>query len=146
MCLGLVLATARAAEPADVAAVKSVLKTYQTALERLDGTAATKLFAADSEVFESGGVEGSFAHYLEHHLGPELGEFKGFSFRDYQVEVRLELPLALATETYIYRIVLKEDGRAVERRGVTTSVLKKIGGEWRIIQTHNSSRSLSKKN
>lgn len=145
-CVGLALATARAAESADVAAVKAVLKAYKTALEKLDAAPATKLFTADAQVFESGGVEGTFADYLAHHIGPELGEFKEFSFRDYRVEVRLEPPLALATETYIYRIVFKEDRPAIEKRGVATSVLKKIDGAWKIIRTHNSSRNLPKRN
>lgn len=145
-CVGLVLATAHAAESADLAAVKTVLKAYKTALEKLDAAQAAKLFTADAQVFESGGVEGTFADYLAHHIGPELGEFKEFSFRDYKVEVRLEPPLALATESYIYRIVFKEDRPAIEKRGVATSVLKKIDGEWKIIRTHNSSRNLPKKN
>ena len=144
--LGLALAGSHAAESADVAAVKTVLKDYKNALERLDAGPTAKLFTADAQVFESGGVEGTFADYLAHHIGPELGEFKEFSFRDYKVEIRLEPPLALATETYIYKIVLKEDGRVIEKRGVATSVLKKIGGELKIIQTHNSSRNLPKKN
>ncbi len=59
-CVGLALATARAAESADVAAVKAVLKAYKTALEKLDAAPATKLFTADAQVFESGGVEGTF--------------------------------------------------------------------------------------
>ncbi len=145
-CISLVFATAHAAESSDVAAVKAVLKGYKTALEKLDAAPVAKLFTADAQVFESGGVEGTFADYLAHHIGPELGEFKEFSFRDYKIEVRLEPPLALATETYIYRIVFKEDRPAIEKRGVATSVLKKIGGEWKVIQTHNSSRNLPKKN
>lgn len=145
-CAGLALATVPAAESADVAAVKAVLQAYKTALEQLDAAPAAKLFTADAQVFESGGVEGTFADYLAHHIGPELGEFKEFSFRDYKVEVRLEPPLALATETYIYKIVLKDDGRVIEKRGVATSVLKKLNGEWKFLQTHTSSRNLPKKN
>lgn len=134
------------AEPNDEAAVKAVLKAYKTALEKLDAAPAAKLFTTDAQVFESGGVEGTFADYLAHHIGPELGEFKEFSFRDYKVEVRLEPPLALATETYIYRIVFKGDRPPIEKRGVTTSVLRKIDGEWKIIRAHSSSRNLPKKN
>ena len=135
----------RAADNPDDHAVKTVLAAYNQALTSLDAAKAKDLFTADSAVFESGGVEGSYAHYLEHHIGPELAEFKEFSYRDYAIEVRLELPLALATESYIYRIVLKEDGKVVEKRAATTSVLKKINGEWKIIQTHTSTRALPKK-
>ncbi|MDP3073786.1 MAG: nuclear transport factor 2 family protein [Opitutaceae bacterium] len=136
---------ALAAESADVAAVKAVLKVYKAALERRDAAPALNVFTADSQVFESGGVEGTFANYLEHHIGPELGEFKEFSFRDYKVDVHVDALYAFATETYIYKIVLKDD-RVIEKRGVATSVLKKLGAEWKIIQTHSSSRNLPKKN
>ena len=141
-------ATARmsASDTTDQVAVKAVLKEYKTALEQRNAAPAAKLFTPDSQVFESGGVEGTFADYLAHHIGPELGELKEFSFRDYKVEVRLEPPLAVATETYIYRIVFKEDRPVIEKRGVATWVLKKINGEWKIIHTHNSSRNLPKKN
>lgn len=133
------------APSSDEAAVKAVLTAYNQALTSLDATKAKNLFTADSAVFESGGVEGTYAHYLEHHIGPEFAEFAEFSFRDYKVEVRLEPPVALATETYIYKIVLKEGGKVIEKKGVATSVLKKINGEWKIIQTHTSSRALPKK-
>lgn len=135
----------RADETADLTAVKAAVALYKQSLETLDAAKASQLFADDSQVFESGGVEGTYAHYLEHHIGPELAEFKEFSFRDYNLEVRLDLPFAITTESYIYRIVVKEDGRVVERQGVTTSVLKKINGRWKFLQTHSSSRALPKK-
>ena len=134
----------RTSETADLAAIKSVVIRYKDSLEALDASKAKDLFTADSQVFESGGVEGTFDHYLEHHIGPELGEFKEFIYRDYKLDVRLDLPFALATESYIYRIVVKADGRVVERQGVATSLLKKIDGQWKFIQTHSSSRALPK--
>jgi len=146
LCAALLLGSLplRAAEPPDRDAVLAVLAAYQAALEKLDATPAARLFTADAQVFESGGNEGTFAHYLEHHLGPELAEFKEFSFRDYQAEVRLEPPLALAAETYLYKITLK-DGRVIEKRGAATSVLRKTGDGWKIIQTHTSSRAFKAK-
>ncbi len=133
-------------DASDVAAVKQVLSTYKAGLEALDVSGLTGLFTADSEVFESGGVEGSFARYLEHHIGPELHEFKEFSFRDYVVSVRVEGDHAFATETYIYRITLKEDGRVIEKRGLATSVLQRTSAGWKIRLSHSSSRNLPKVN
>ena len=127
------------AENPDTAAVRAVLAQYHSALERLDAGGTEKLFAPDSAIFETGGREGTYANYLAHHLGPELAEFKSFKFSDYKVDIRLEGPLALATESYKYRIETK-DGTVVERLGVSTSVLKKIGGEWKILISHNSGR------
>ena len=128
-----------AARAADSAAVRTVLSQYKSAVERLDAKGTERLFTGDSQIFENGGVEGSYANYLAKHLGPELGHFKSFKFSDYKIEVRFEGPVALTTETYNYRIET-EKGEIVERRGVATSVLKKVGRDWKILSTHGSSR------
>ena len=85
-------------------------------------------------------VRGSYAHYLEHHLGPEFKEFKSFKYNNYKVEVQVEGNYAFATETYNYTIVVLKDNAEVKRKGVATSVLKKVKGEWKIMISHNSSR------
>lgn len=123
----------------DEAAVTAILARYKSAIERLDATGTEALFAPDSKMFETGGVEGTYPQYLSRHLGPELKALNTFAFSDYQVTVRFEGPVALATETYSYRIETKS-GETAERRGVATSVLKKIDGQWKILSMHNSAR------
>jgi len=59
----------------DKESVISVMKSYKDALQDLTTEGTFELFTEDSNIFESGGVEGSYAHYIEHHLGPELGHF-----------------------------------------------------------------------
>ena len=125
---------------ADVAAVTEVLSQYIRAIESLNAAGTERLFTADSQIFENGGVEGTYSYYLAHHLGPELAAFTAFRFSDYRVEVRFEGPVALATETYTFRIERRE-GEPIERRGVATSVLRQVGSEWRIVSMHNSSRA-----
>ncbi len=125
---------------ADEAAVIAVLSQYRAAIERLDASGTQGLFAPDSQIFENGGVEGSYANYLAHHLGPELRAFRSFRFSDVNVEVRFEGPVALATERYTFRIEPAQ-GAPVERRGVTTSVLRRTASGWRIVSSHNSSRA-----
>lgn len=129
------------APAAEVQAVKAVLSTYKAALEKRDLTGVEALFAPGDEVVESGKVEGGYADYRDHHIGPELGHFKSFTFSDYTVNVRMHAPLALATETYRYTIVLNDKPEPIERQGVATSVLKKIDGRWKIISMHSSSRT-----
>ena len=132
-------AAAQAGPAADEAAVRAVLTQYKSAIERLDATGTEQLFTPDSAIFETGGVEGTYANYLAHHLGPELDEFKSFRFSDYKVDVRFEGPVALATESYKYRIETKS-GEVAERLGVATSVLRKENGRWKIVMMHNSAR------
>jgi uncharacterized protein (TIGR02246 family) len=124
---------------ADREAVKAVLASYKAAIERLDAQGTEQLFAEESQIFETGGVEGTYRNYLAHHLGPELDHFRSFQFSDYKVDVRFEGPVALATESYRYRIEPKS-GDVAERLGVATSVLKNIDGEWKILSMHNSAR------
>ena len=121
-------------------AAKVVLKQYKDAVEKLDVTGTEKLFTTDSQIFESGGSEGNYAHYLVHHLGPEFKEFKSFKYNDYKVDVTVDGNYAFATETYTYVIVVAKDNAEVKRKGVSTSVLRKIKDEWKIMVSHNSSR------
>jgi ketosteroid isomerase-like protein len=126
----------------DAEAVRSVLRTYDAAVERLDPRGTEVLFAKDSEIFESGGREGNYTTYFSHHLTPELAEFRSFKFSDYRVSVRFEGSIALATETYRYRIETKK-GEIAERVGAATSVLKKVGNRWQILVMHSSAHKPS---
>lgn len=120
--------------------IERVLADYRSAIERLDARGTERLFAADSAVFENGGVEGTYANYLEHHLGPELGHFRSFRFADHRLDLWCDGAIAVATETYTYRIE-RAEGPPIERRGVTTSVLRRSDREWRIVNMHGSSRA-----
>lgn len=119
---------------------KAVLVAYRTALVERDAAAMHALFHEDSLVFENGKAEGSFAHYMEHHLGPELGKFTEFAFINPTVEVRTAGHVAFGHETFGYTIALK-DGRVIEREGVATSVLTHGDDGWKIVQYHSSSRA-----
>ena len=135
------------AASADETAARAVLKQYQQAVEKLDTTGTDRLFAANSQVFESGSAEGSYRHYAQHHLGPELKEFNSFTYDNYKVNVQVDGAYAFATETYGYTIGLKKGPKdkvvpaPVKRKGVATSVLRKnAAGQWQIVSSHNSAR------
>lgn len=124
----------------DVSRVKAVLQAYKEAIESLDGSRASPLFALDAKIFEQGGLEGTWAQYLEHHLGPEFGEFVSLQFTDYDVTVEISGDVAVAWETYHYTIVLKEAAEPIVRKGAATSVLERTGDGWTISLYHSSSR------
>jgi ketosteroid isomerase-like protein len=81
---------------------------------------------------------------MERHLGPELDAIKSFEFSDVDTQVTmLGEHTALGRETYRYRIELT-DGRAIDRRGVATSVLRhEPGAAWQIVRYHSSSRAVN---
>ncbi len=122
------------------AKVKQVLSSYKEALENLVVKGTDVLFVSNSQIIESGKVEGTYQEYLAHHIGPELGDFSSFKFDNYKVEVTVTGDYAFAVETYNYTIVLKKDNSEIKRRGVASSFLKKENGSWKIVHMHNSSR------
>lgn len=127
------------------------MKKYKDALQNLSTDGTMKLFSEDSQVFESGGTEGTYANYIEHHIGPELSHFNSFTFSDYTVEAQIDLPYAFTTEIYIYTLDLKPNkeknrkAQIISKKGVATSVLKKVDGSWKILKTHSSSRDYNPK-
>jgi uncharacterized protein (TIGR02246 family) len=138
---GATMAAPAAAASDDTAAIKAVLATYKTALERQDLTGVDALFAERNEVIESGKVEGSYADYVTHHIGPELGHIQRFTFDDYAVTVEQAGDIAWTTETYRYTIVLPDRADPIVRQGVATTVLERQEGAWKIRAMHSSSRA-----
>jgi ketosteroid isomerase-like protein len=132
------------AQKPDVAAIKQTLNNYKQKIESLDTNGVAKLFVANSKVIEQGKDEGTISHYLEHHLGPELKDFKSFKFSNYKVDVKVIGNYAYTTEGYTYTITLKDD-KEIKSNGFATSVLQKIKNDWKIVQTHSSFRKVVSK-
>ena len=133
----------------DTKAVLQVLQRYNDAIQALTTDGTFELFTDDAQVYEQGGVEGTYAHYVEHHLGPELVHFERFTFSNYKAEAEIIGNSALATQTYHYTIVTKaaadRPSRTIDKQGLATSVLIKTDAGWKIKRTHSSSRALKTK-
>lgn len=114
---------------------------YLDAMGTSDLDAAGKLFSSTSSVFESGGREGDWATYREHHLGPENDQIKAFKItRDVpEVASSRDRSMALVAWPIEYRIELK-DGKVIESKGAVTFLVVKEKGEYRIRHLHWSSR------
>lgn len=136
----IILVSAKVFAQRDVDEVKKVLSQYKNSLEKLDVTGTDVLFVSNSQIVESGKVEGTYQDYLANHIGPELGGFKSFKFDNYKVDVTVSDDYAFSVETYNYTIVFKKDHADIIRKGVATSFLKKENGVWKIVHMHNSSR------
>jgi len=133
------LSLAAISQTSDSALIKNTLNAYKSKIESLDTNGVAKLFVANSRVVEQGKDEGTISHYLEHHLGPELKDFKSFKFSNYKVDVNVIGNYAYTTESYTYTIILKDD-KEIKSDGLATSVLQKEKNDWKIVQTHSSFR------
>jgi hypothetical protein len=119
----------------------AVGRAYLRAMETGDLDAAERLFAKRSLLFESGGVEGTWRRYREHHIGPELAETESFTTSPGvpEEEFSTDGTMAMLAWPVDYRIVLK-DGRIVDNHGTLTFVMVREGDTYRIRHLHWSSR------
>ncbi len=118
-----------------------VVAAYLDAMESGDLDAAEALFASRSSIFESGGEEGTWQSYREHHIGPELAEFEAFTITRGEPETQSSQDSSMAFVAWPieYRIQLRDE-RTIESRGTVTFVMVLEGPEWRIRHLHWSSR------
>lgn len=130
---------ARAAEPSTTPAETAAA--YLTAMESSDLDAAEALFVQDSSIFETGGVEGAWQSYREHHIGPELDAIESFviSRGEFIEGKSVDGSLAFVAWPIEYTIDVA-DGRLIESRGTVTFVLERHEGHYKIRHLHWSSR------
>lgn len=136
-CTAIAAVNGQTAQPAPV----DVTRSYFEAMDRKDLNAAEALFAESSSIFETGGEEGDWAHYRDHHIGAELDAFVRFETRlgEPETESSADGTMAFVAWPIEYHIELK-DGRTIDSRGTVTFVLVREEGGFRIRHLHWSSR------
>ena len=126
---------------------REVAAAYLAAIEARDLDAAGVLFAHESTIFETGGVEGTWRHYRDHHLGPEVDGIATFTIdsrKDPEVTASRDETLAVVTWPIEYTISLTDE-RTIESRGTVTFVLVRDKKTYRIRHLHWSSRRIAPK-
>ena len=125
---------------------KEVAAAYFAAIQESDLSAAGALFARDSSIFETGGVEGTWDHYRDHHLGPEIDGIADFeiNLKDPEITESDDATLVVLAWPIEYTISLK-DQRTIRSRGTVTFVLGRQGGAYKIRHLHWSSRRMDRK-
>jgi hypothetical protein len=141
--VGILVVAALAGAPTSYASSspRAVAEVYFDATTTSDLDAASQLFARQSSVYETGGVEGSWEHYREHHLAPEIDAIKSFKLSKKEPEIMRsdDGSLAFVAWPIEYTIVL-EDERVINSKGTVTFLLVREDGQYKIRQLHWSSR------
>ena len=121
-----------------------VARSYFEAMSRTDLDAAEALFDQTSSVFESGGEQGGWERYREHHIGPEIDEIVTFetTLGEAEAQESTDMSMAFVAWPIEYHIEL-QDGRTVDSKGTVTFVLVRTGEEYRIRHLHWSSRRMN---
>lgn len=118
-----------------------VASAYLDAMDTADLDRAEALFAKESSIFEGGGEEGTWKHYREHHIGPELAEFSSFKTTKGKPEEEVSADGSMAMVAWpVENHILLKDGKTVESKGTVTFVLVREADAYRIRHLHWSSR------
>jgi ketosteroid isomerase-like protein len=132
-------AAAQQAQPADTAQVRGTIEALFAAAERGDMAALDTIYAGDDlTVIEGAGIDRTWAQFRDHHLGPELREFRNFRYRPSQIEPHVAGDVAWA----IYRYSLRADyqDRQLDQVGRGTAILERRGDRWVVRHTQTTSR------
>lgn len=127
-----------AAQSDDEAAVRRTLAQSATGFERGDLAMLDGAYASDDSVtiFESGHANYGWADYRDHHLVPEMKEFKNTKYALSDIKVRIAGDTAWATFKYALSGDIKD--RHIDVNGLGTAVLENRDGRWLIVHTHTS--------
>lgn len=120
--------------------VAGMLTTFAALTQEKDVAGLDTLVAADSwvQIIEGAGMDRGWAHYRDHHLVPELGEFVNFRYRYFAVEPQVRGAVAWVPFQYELAADTPRGHVAVEGRG--TAVLERRAGRWMIVHLHTSGR------
>lgn len=120
--------------------VRRTVSALFAAIERADLAALDTLYAGERlTVVEGAGLNRGWADYRDHHLAPELKEFKDFRYRAVDIEVQVSGNLAWST--FVYGLRAKAGERALDMVGRGTAILERAGNKWVIRHTHTSGRA-----
>jgi uncharacterized protein (TIGR02246 family) len=125
----------------ETGAVRSVLRSYQAAMEARSVDALGKVVDPDLLILEGTHKNVGWKDYRDNHIGPEMKEWKAFRVADPSViDVAVAGDWAYAVSQATYTIVLP--AKTVVLESVETFVLHRRDGSWRVRHVHSSSRKL----
>ncbi len=128
-------ARAQGEEPAIRATIEAVF----AATEGGDYAALDTLYAGDDlTIIEGASIDRGWISYRDHHLKPELAEFRSFVYRPTEIEPHATGETGWAIFRYDLRIELED--RTVDNVGRGTAILEKRGGGWVVRHLQTASR------
>ena len=129
---------ARALNPGEKEIV-DFFKAYDAAFVGKDMEKLATMYAAETTVYEGGGINRGWKDYRDNHLGPEMKGYANLEFSHTNV-----VPHLMGTDgayvTADYTIKAKTGDRVTDGGGLATYTLTKDAGAWKIRHTHTSAR------
>ena len=140
------LSIASADEAEDRAQIENSIEAVRIGWLEADGTPFREHFLdfEGARYIESGGQNEGLDDLIEHHVEPEADAFDKLELNYSDPEIHLEGDFAWAIVDTEIKATVRRDGRNINNTGRGTYLFKKIGNEWKVVHTHNSSRPVKK--
>ena len=131
---------------ADDEYLRQVIEDVRVGWLEADGTPFREHFLdfEGARYFESGGQNQGLTDLIEHHVEPEADAFEGFELNFTNVRTYVEGDFAWAIADTEIKATVRKDGRVIDNKGHQTLLFRKVGGEWKVVHTHSSSRPVKR--
>ncbi len=126
------------AQSINEAVIRQVLMDNAAGFEKNDLAMLNRVWANDESVtvFESGHANYGWADYRDHHLVPEMADFKNTKYT--LTDIKPHIAGNTAWATYKYTLTADFKGRKVDAGGLGTAILEQRDGRWQIVHSHTS--------
>jgi hypothetical protein len=110
--------------------------------EQADGTPFREHFLdfEGARFIEGGGQNTGLSELIDHHVVPEGDALDSLELAFLNIETHVEGEFAWAIADTEIRATVKSDKRQIHNRGYETFLFRRVGGEWKVVHTHSSSR------
>ena len=149
MAVGVLCNAAAVAESggADHDALVGIIRAIERGWETADGTPfrAHYLDFEGARYIESGGQNEGLTDLIVHHVEPEGDALSDLDLKLENIETHVEGDFAWAVADVELTATVRRDARPIHNRGYETFVFRRVGGEWKVVHTHSSTRPVAKK-
>ncbi len=147
LCLGVAsIGMARAATDSDEQALLTIIAAIERGWENADGTPFRQYFLdfEGARYIESGGQNDGLSDLIEHHVEPEGDALSDLDLVFSNIETHIEGDFAWAIADVEVKATVRDGDRVIHNRGYETILFRRIGGDWRVVHSHSSSRPVRK--
>ncbi len=128
----------------DPGIIEKIINDIRVGWEHADGAPFKQHFLdyKGARYVESGGQNEGLQDLIEHHVVPEGDALELLLAMD-DVEVHFEgHDFAWAIANVVVQATIKKDGRKIHKKGYETFLFRFIDGQWKVVHTHSSTRSV----
>ena len=124
-----------------------IIKSVERGWETADGAPFRQHFLdfEGARYIESGGQNRGIDDLVTHHVEPEGDALDSLDLTFSNIETHIEGDFAWAVADVEVRATVKRDDRKIHNRGHETFLFRRIGGDWKVVHTHSSSRPVKNK-